>query len=40
MESKLIRYEKYEVMKLDDIGRYLSDEQKKQLNTIRGKNGT
>ena len=34
MGTEFVRYAKYEVMKLDDIDRYLSDEQKEQLSDI------
>jgi len=36
VETRFVRYAKYEVMKLDDIDRYLSDEQKEQLYDIIG----
>jgi len=35
-EKEFVRYAKYEVMKLDDIDKYLSFDQRTELNTIIG----
>lgn len=34
--KEFVRYEKYEVMKLDDMDKYLTSEQRKQLDTVIG----